>query len=98
MAAGQAIGLCRAPLAAAAPGVVLGVADGIVRIGFHVMASEDLARRRRRVIDLLIGVAAAKRERRNREKDRDPHFASLSSMATKADAPRQLGASGDPVQ
>ena len=42
--------------AAAAPGLVLCVADGIVRIVVHVVAGEDLGGRLRRGIDRLIGV------------------------------------------
>src|SRR3984957_15351209 len=41
--------------ATAAPGVVLCVADGIVRIVVHVAAGEDLGGRLRRGIDRLIG-------------------------------------------
>jgi hypothetical protein len=59
--------------AAAAPGVVLRVADRIVRIGVRVAAGEDLGAGLRRGIDLPIGVAAAERERRKRQDDRDPH-------------------------
>jgi hypothetical protein len=58
--------------AAAPPGVVLCVADGIVRIVVHVVAGEDLGGRLRRGIDRLIGVAAGERERwmtRNRHWD-----------------------------
>ena len=38
-----------------------------------VMAAEDLGGRLRRGIDRLIGVAAGKRERRDRENDGKPH-------------------------
>ena len=69
-----AVGLRDRRLAsAAASGVVLRVADGIVRIGVLVMAGEDLGGRLRRGIDRLIGVAAGKRERRDRENDGKPH-------------------------
>ena len=63
---------CRHGLAGAAPGVVLGVADGIVRIVVHVVAGEDLGGRLRRKIDRLIGVAAGERERRDRKDDAEP--------------------------
>ena len=59
--------------AAAAPGVVLCVADGIVRIGVLVLAGEDLRGPLRRGIDVLIGVAPGEHERRDRQDDRDPH-------------------------
>jgi hypothetical protein len=59
--------------AAATPGVVLCVADGIVRIVVLVVAGEDLGGRLRRGIDRLIGVAAAEHERHNSQNDRDPH-------------------------
>jgi hypothetical protein len=58
---------------AAASGVVLRVADGIVRVSVLVMAGEDLGGRLRRGIDRLIGVAAGKRDRRDREDDGKPH-------------------------
>jgi hypothetical protein len=58
--------------ATAAPGVVLCVADGIVRIVVHVVAGEDLGGRPRREIDRLIGVAAGKRERRDRKDEAEP--------------------------
>src|SRR6202789_913057 len=58
--------------AAAAPGVVLCVADGIVRIVVHVVAGEDLGGRLRRGIDRLIGVAAGERERCGGEDDAEP--------------------------
>jgi hypothetical protein len=45
--------------AAAAPGVVLRVADGIVRIGLLVLAGPDLGGRTRRGINALIGVTRA---------------------------------------
>ncbi len=48
---------------AAAPGVVLCVADGIVRIVVHVVTGEDLGGRPRREIDFLIGVAAGEDKR-----------------------------------
>jgi hypothetical protein len=70
---------CRPPTrarrlaAAAASGVVLGVADGVVRVGVLVMAGEDLGGRLRRGIDRLIGVAAGKRERGDRDDDVKPH-------------------------
>jgi hypothetical protein len=59
--------------AAAASGVVLCVADGVVRVGVLVMAGEDLGGRLRRGIDRLIGVAAGKRERGDRDDDVKPH-------------------------
>jgi hypothetical protein len=80
---------------AAAPGVVLCVADGIVRIVVHVVAGEDLGGRRRR-IDRLIGVAAGERERRNRQDDQDPHSRPPSSRETRP-ARRRVGALGDRV-
>jgi hypothetical protein len=55
--------------AAAASGVVLRVADGIVRVRVLIMAGEHLGGRLRRGIDRLIGVAAGKREGRDREND-----------------------------
>jgi hypothetical protein len=55
--------------AAAAPGVVLCVADGIVRIVVHVVAGEDLGGRLRRGIDRLIGVAAGEEKRRDHDRD-----------------------------
>ena len=58
--------------ATAAPGVVLCVADGIVRIVVHLAAGEDLGGRLRRKIDRLIGVAAGERERRDRKDDAEP--------------------------
>src|ERR1700679_831124 len=61
--------------AAAAPGVVLCVADGIVRIVVHVVAGEDLGGRLRRGIDRLIGVAAGKDERGDHERDAEPRGA-----------------------
>jgi hypothetical protein len=57
--------------AAAAPGVVLCVADGIVRIVVHVVAGEDLGGRLRRAIDRQIGVAAGECERCGGEDDAD---------------------------
>ena len=64
---------CRHGLAAAAaPGVVLCIADGIVRIVVHVVAGEDLGGRLRRGIDRLIGVAAGERERCGGEDDAEP--------------------------
>src|SRR5271156_6009483 len=59
--------------AAPAPGLVLRVAGGIVRIGVLVVAGPDLGARLRRGIDPLIGVAAGERERHNRQDDRDSH-------------------------
>ena len=56
----------------AAPGVVLCVADGIVRIVVHVVAALPGLRRLPRGIDPLIGVAAGERERRDREDDAEP--------------------------
>jgi hypothetical protein len=71
---GGAVGLRDQLLAAAAAsGVVLRVADGIVRISVHVVAGEDLGGRLRRGIDRLIGVAAGKRHRRDRKDDMKPH-------------------------
>jgi hypothetical protein len=65
---------CRHGLAsAAAPGVVLCVADGIVRIVVLIVAGEDLGGRLRREIDLPIGIAAGERERRNHDRDAEPH-------------------------
>src|SRR6185437_757648 len=63
-----------APLvaAAAAAGVVLRVADGIVRIGLRVAPGEDLRGRRRGGIDVLIGVAAGKSERREYDDRAEP--------------------------
>jgi hypothetical protein len=58
---------------AAAPGVVLCVADGIVRIVVHVVASEDLGGRLRRRIDRLIGVAAGEDKRCDHDRDAEPH-------------------------
>ena len=67
-------GPCRAPLAAAAAaGVVLRVADRIVRVGLDVAAGEDLGGPRRRGTYLLIGVAAREGERRDRDDDGDPY-------------------------
>jgi hypothetical protein len=59
-AAAYAVRPCHATLvaAAAASGVVLRVADGILRIGLLVVAGEDLGGRRRRGTDRLIRVAA----------------------------------------
>ena len=70
----EGAGPCRDPLAAAAaaPGVVLRVADRIVRIGLLIVTGEDLRGPRRRGTDLLIGVAARERERRDRDDDRAP--------------------------
>jgi hypothetical protein len=59
--------------AAAASGVVLRVADGIVRVIGLGVAGEDLGGRLRRGIDRLTGVAAGKRERGDREDDLKPH-------------------------
>src|ERR1700722_9428812 len=56
----------------AAPGVVLCVADGIVRIVVHVVAGEDLGGRLRRGIGRLIGGGAGERERCGREDDAEP--------------------------
>ena len=54
---------CRAPLAAAAaPGVVLRVADRVVRVGLDIAAGEDLGGGRRPGVDVLIGAAAGERE------------------------------------
>jgi hypothetical protein len=59
--------------AAASPGVVLCVADAILRMGVHVVAGEDLGGRPRRGGDLPIGVAAGEREGRDREDNVEPH-------------------------
>src|ERR1700722_18070630 len=59
--------------ATAAPGVVLCVADGIVRIVVHVVACEDLGGRLRRGIDRLIGVAAGEDKRCDDDRDAEPH-------------------------
>ena len=65
---------CRHGLAAAAaPGVVLCIADGIVRIVVHVVAGEDLGGRLRRGIGRLIGVTAGECERCGGEDDAEPH-------------------------
>src|ERR1700722_12413642 len=56
--------------ATAAPGVVLCVADGIVRIVVHVAAGEDLGGRLRRGIDRLIGVTAGEDKMRPRQRRR----------------------------
>ena len=58
--------------ASAAPGVVLCVADGIVRIVVHIVAGEDLGGRPRREINLLIGVAAGQDKRRDHGRDAEP--------------------------
>src|SRR5277367_3492561 len=59
--------------ATAAPGVVLCVADGIVRIVVHVAAGEDLGGRLRRGIDRLIGVTAGEDKRYDHDRDAEPH-------------------------
>ena len=59
--------------ATAAPGVVLCVADGIVRIVVHVAAGEDLGWRLRRGIDRLIGVTAGEDKRYDHDRDAEPH-------------------------
>jgi hypothetical protein len=64
-------------LLAADPDVVLGVARRIVRIAGGIVRAEV---RLSGGIDRLIGVAAGERERHKGENDRDPHFASSSSM------------------
>ena len=76
---------CRACFTAAAPGVVLRVADGIVRILLHVVAAEDLGGRPRRRIDFLIGVAAGERQRHDREDDaeRRSPFATRGKWASR---------------
>jgi hypothetical protein len=58
---------------AAAPGVVLCVADRIVRIVVNVVAGEDLGGRLRRGIDRLIGVAAGEGKRCDHDRDAEPH-------------------------
>ena len=55
--------------ASAAPGVVLCVADGIVRIVVHIAAGEDLGGRLRRGIDRLISVAAGEDKRCDNDRD-----------------------------
>jgi hypothetical protein len=55
--------------AAAPPGVVLCVADGIVRIVVHVVAREGLGGWLRRGIDRLIGVAAGEDKRCDPDRD-----------------------------
>jgi hypothetical protein len=68
-----AVGLRDRSLASAASCVFLRVADGIVGVGVLIMAGEDLGGRLELGIDRLIGVAAGKRERRDREDDGEPH-------------------------
>ena len=63
---------------AAAPGVVLCVADGIVRIVVHVVAGEDLGGRLRRGIDRLIGVAAG--EGKCCDHEREPNHTGASQL------------------
>ena len=87
-----AVGLRARRLVAAAPGVVLRVADGIVRIGLHVAAGKDLGGRRRPGIDVLIGVAAGKGEGRDREDDVKPH--GRFPTVGRRDATRARGRSG----
>jgi hypothetical protein len=58
---------------AAAPGVVLCIANGIVRIVVHVVAGEDLGGRLRRGIDRLISVAAGEDKRCDNDRDAKPH-------------------------
>jgi hypothetical protein len=70
-------------LLAANPDVVLRVAGGIVRIAAGIVRA---AVRRSGGIDRLIGVAAGEHERHKSQKDRDPHFASSSSMEAGAQA------------
>jgi hypothetical protein len=69
--------------AAAAPGVVLCVADGIVRIVVHVVAGEDLGGRLRRGIDRLVGVAAGEREHSGGEDDAEPPVGRLFSRCAR---------------
>jgi hypothetical protein len=56
---------------AAAPSVVLCVADGIVRIVVHVVAGEDLGGLRRG-IDRLISVTAGEEKRCDQDRDAEP--------------------------
>jgi hypothetical protein len=65
------------PALAADPDVVLRVARGIVGIAGGIVRAEA---RPTGGIDRLIGVAAAERERHKSQEDRDPQFASYSSM------------------
>jgi hypothetical protein len=65
-------------MATAAPGIVLCVADRIVRIVVHVVTGEDLGGRPRREIDLLIGVAAGQDKRCDH--DRDAHRKGASQL------------------
>jgi hypothetical protein len=58
--------------AASAPGLVLCIAGGIVRIVVRVVASEDLGGWARREINPLIGVTAHKCERRDCDRDAEP--------------------------
>ena len=75
MSTGSSIAMVR--LLAADADVVLGVARGIVGIAAGIARAEV---RLSGGIDRLIGVAAGERERHKGENDRDPHFASSSSM------------------
>jgi hypothetical protein len=72
---GSSIAMYR--LLAADPDVVLCVARGIVRIAGGIVRAEV---RLSGGIDRLIGVAAGKGKRHKRHEDRDPQFASSSSM------------------
>src|SRR5271163_1562990 len=63
----------KASTATTSPGVVLCVADGIVRIVVLVVTGEDLGGRPRRGIDGLIGVAAGEDKRCDHGKDAEPH-------------------------
>ena len=67
-------------LLAADPDVVLSVAGGIVRIAAGIIRA---AVRFYGGINGLIGVAAGNHERHKSQNDRDPHFASSSSMETR---------------
>jgi hypothetical protein len=87
----------RRSAATTAPGVVLRVAGGIVRIIVHVVAGEDLGGRLRRGIDRLIGVAAGERERHKSQNDRDPHSRPPVQWR-RGRRTREFGAVGDRVQ
>jgi hypothetical protein len=79
---------CRHGLAAAtAPGVVLCVADGIVRIVVPVVAGEGLGGRLRGGIDRLIGVAAGDCERPDGEDDAEPLVGRLFGRCAKRSRP-----------
>jgi hypothetical protein len=67
--------------AASVPGLVLCIADGIVRIVVRVVAGEDLGGRARREVNPLIGVTAHKCERCDRSRDAEPSVRLIVGMA-----------------